>query len=95
MSEAKLITISMDEYKRLDALRARVAELEAEADWADSRAFDLRARVAELEAENERLRKSVADFVDVCDNAPPVEFIRRISDLVEPARAALDEAERG
>ncbi len=30
MSEAKLITISMDEYKRLDALRARVSELEVD-----------------------------------------------------------------
>ena len=29
MSEAKLITISMDEYKRLERLQARVAELEA------------------------------------------------------------------
>lgn len=53
----------------------------------------LEGHIDALEAEKVELLEALKRFVNVCDSANPMEFVRELGSCVEPARQAIAKAE--
>jgi len=94
--QAAAVELQQIEAKRAELLPddVREAMFDLQHDWElrPSRAasYDtIHAHIAAQSSEIERLRRSLQNFVDVCETAVPIDLIRKISEACVDAKETL------